>query len=86
MALFSVSKVFYFCRMPSDVKIEVSGGLDKPIPLHHNGDVVIRVFLIGYDDLPLTRAWLLRNGAEKSDRFVYVLLGSIGGNENGTKG
>lgn len=86
MALFSVCKVFDFCRMPSNIKSEVSNGSVEQIVSHGSSSSVIRVFLTGYDDLPLTREWLLRNGAEKSDRFVYVLFfGRLRG-KNGTKG
>lgn len=74
MALFSVCKVFNFCCMPSDIKSEVSNGSIKQTVSYSSSSSVVRVFLTGYDDLPLTREWLLRNGAEKSDRFVYVHL------------
>lgn len=66
MAMFEVCKMFYLVDMPPDVKKEFSS-------LRVYG-VAGRIDLIGHDNLPLTRAWLLANGAEKSDGFVYIWI------------
>lgn len=62
-----IRKLFYAHDMPQDVYVEVcdesGGGID-----------IRRVYLTGYDSYPLTRKWLLENGAEEADRFVLVCV------------
>ncbi len=64
MAKFEICKMFDANRMPNGVRLEVCDEVGNA--------TAVRVFLTGYDGRPLTRAWLLENGAEESDEFVYV--------------
>lgn len=61
---FETRKVFHANNMPSDVGMEVCDEVGN--------STAIRIFLTGYDSHPLTREWLLMNGAEESDEFVLV--------------
>ena len=66
MANFEIHKVFDMYDMPSDVMMEVCEETKR--------DTAVRVFLTGHDYQPLARAWLLENGAEESDEFVYIWI------------
>lgn len=66
MAKFEIRKVFDAYDMSTDAMVEVCEETKR--------DTAVMVFLTGDDYYPLTRAWLLENGAEESDEFVYVWI------------
>ena len=63
---FRIRKVFYADDMPLDIQCEICEEC-------RNG-FAVRVALSGYDSYPLSRKWLLENGALESDQFVFVWI------------
>ncbi len=64
MKKFRIRKVFYADDMPTDVCTEICE--------EHQSGTGVRVSLSGYDSYPLSRKWLLENGAKESDQFAFV--------------
>lgn len=66
MKKFRIRKVFFADDMPMDVRLEICE--------ERQSGTGVRVPLSGYDSYPLSRKWLLDNGAVEYDQFVFVWI------------